>query len=224
MSLVEIDNISKSYLDGDRERRTVLEGLSLSVGKGEFVAVTGPSGCGKTTLLNIIGTLLMPDSGRYVLDGETITGGKADLPELRRLKIGFLFQDHRLIPQYTVLQNVLLPVLARQDGTTPGQEARAMDLLERTGIAHLSGAPASTLSGGEASRAALCRALVMEPLLLLADEPTGQLDEGNGRKIVELMGGLRQQGTAIVMVTHSASTAAAADRILTIRNRTLVED
>lgn len=223
MALIELKQIGKSYPDGASGKRTVLENLSLEVEKGAFVAITGPSGCGKTTLLNILGTLLPPDTGSYRLDGTDVTGEGVDLPAIRNRQIGFLFQDHRLIPQYTVLQNVLLPVLAREN--VPSQEvlASARELLEKTGIGPLAQSPASTLSGGEASRAALCRALVMRPALLLADEPTGQLDQENGRKIVELLRQVKELGTTLVLVTHSAETAAAADRIYTLYDRKLIE-
>lgn len=223
MALIELEDIGRGFLDGAAGWRTVLEGVNLRVEKGEFVAVTGPSGSGKTTLLNILGTLLPPDTGRYLLDGTDVTGTDADLPEIRNRKIGFLFQDHRLVPQYTVLQNVLLPVLARKDAATAREEAYALELLEKTGMKHLSQAPSSTLSGGEASRVALCRALIMRPALLLADEPTGQLDSDNGKRIVELLRQVKQLGSTLVMVTHSAVTAAAADRILTIKDKKLIE-
>lgn len=223
MALIELRQIGKSYPDGASGRRTVLENLSLQVEKGAFVAVTGPSGCGKTTLLNILGTLLPPDTGSYRLDGTDITGEGVDLPAIRNRQIGFLFQDHRLIPQYTVLQNVLLPVLARENVPSEEVLAYARELLEKTGIAPLAQSLASTLSGGEASRAALCRALVMRPALLLADEPTGQLDQENGRKIVELLRQVKELGTTLVLVTHSAETAAAADRIYTLQDRRLIE-
>lgn len=222
MALIELDHIAKQFADGAGRMNPILRDVSFRVEKGEAVAVTGPSGCGKTTLLRILGTLLRPDGGTYRLDG---ADPFADRETVRNRKIGFVFQDHRLLPQYTVLQNILLPCLASQEAATAAQVDWARALMERTGIAALADQYPATLSGGEASRAALCRALIRKPLLVLADEPTGQLDTDTAQLILALLLELvREQGTTLLMVTHSEETAATAGRRLRIVNRTVVED
>jgi ABC-type lipoprotein export system ATPase subunit len=208
-------DIEKSFPDGSN-RNQVLRGVNLAVAKGEFVAVTGESGSGKTTLLNILGTLTMPDNGRYLLDGNVITGETATI---RNRKIGFVFQEHRLAPQYTVLQNILLPTLATQKKSTSEQIQYAEYLMSLTEIATLAHRLPATISGGEASRVALCRALIMKPVLLLADEPTGQLDSRNAQNIVALLKKVnRATGVTILMVSHSLEATAEAGRILTLKD------
>jgi len=222
--MVQLINIWKSFADGER-RRATLRDVNLSVAKGEFVAVTGASGAGKTTLLSILGTLTTPDSGQYLLNNENVFGGlkvsdnRVSVCEIRNRKIGFVFQEHRLLPQLTVLQNILLPTLAVQNKATKEQSEYASYLMSLTGIASLANREAPTLSGGEASRTALCRALIMKPLLLLADEPTGQLDSENARNIVSLLKTLNAEtGTTVVLVSHSQETVAAADKIYTLKD------
>jgi ABC-type lipoprotein export system ATPase subunit len=189
----------------------------MYVNKGEFVAVKGASGSGKTTLLLILGTLLMPDSGSYLFDGKEMNTPGVDYSAVRNRHIGFMFQDHRLLPQFTALENILLPVLAYRRKANDEETAYAHRLMELTGVAGVSGQYPDTLSGGESSRIALCRALMMKPLMLLADEPTGQLDAGNSRKIVSLLSEINQTlQTSIVMVTHSDEMASEAHRILTL--------
>ncbi|MDR3194617.1 MAG: ABC transporter ATP-binding protein [Tannerella sp.] len=217
--MIRLSNITKTFPDGSSSRNAVLRGIDMQTEKGAFVAITGASGSGKTTLLSILGTLMRPDGGSYLLDGvEMLTGG-ADHSTVRNRQIGFVFQEHRLLPQCSVLDNILLPTLAAQSKATDGQAAHARLLMEMTGIAALAGRYPSTLSGGEASRTALCRALVMKPLLLLADEPTGQLDAANARNIVSLLSDINQSlGTTLVMVTHSDGVAAAAQKTFTLVN------
>lgn len=216
MEILSLDKISKSYSDGEGRMRPVLVGVSLSLSEGEFLAVTGPSGSGKTTLLKIIGTLLEPDSGKCLICGQDVSG-YADLPILRNKMIGFVFQDHRLLPQLTVLQNVLLPALAVDNEVPDPIKDYAISLLEYAGISDLSAKYPGTISGGEASRAALCRALVMKPKLILADEPTGQLDRENALNVAALLKKVsRDFGTGVVMVTHSDEVAAVADRTLSL--------
>lgn len=222
--MVQLINIWKSFADGER-RRATLRDVNLSVAKGEFVAVTGASGAGKTTLLSILGTLTTPDSGQYLLNNENVFGGlkvsdnRVSVCEIRNRKIGFVFQEHRLLPQLTALQNILLPTLAVQNKATKEQSEYASYLMSLTGIASLANREAPTLSGGEAGRTALCRALIMKPLLLLADEPTGQLDSENARNIVSLLKTLNAEtGTTVVLVSHSQETVAAADKIYTLKD------
>jgi len=191
----------------------------MSVGKGEFIAVRGASGSGKTTLLSILGTLLLPDGGSYVLGGMEIYTPGVDYSAVRNQKLGFVFQDHRLMPQLTALENILLPTLAFRNKADERQTDYARKLMELTGIAAVARQYPATLSGGEACRAALCRALIMKPLVVLADEPTGQLDAENARNVAALLAKVNKElGTTIVMVTHSDETADIAGRILTLKD------
>ena len=189
----------------------------MSIEKGDFVAIRGASGSGKTTLLSILGTLLLPDEGSYVLDNVQINTPGVDYSAVRNQKLGFVFQDHRLMPQLTALENILLPTLAFQNKADDLQIDYAKQLMELTGITSVANQYPETLSGGEASRVALCRALIMKPFCILADEPTGQLDAENARNIALMLAKIHKElGTTIVMVTHSDETAGVANRILTL--------
>ena len=218
--MIELENITKRFADGQRAL-TVLDGLSLQVDEGEFIAITGESGAGKTTLLNILGTLVSPDEGRYLIRGKeaspnpTDRGGLTErICQLRNKEIGFVYQDHRLLPQFTVLQNILLPTLATKSASTEEEEQRAMELLEFMGIAALKDSPVTQLSGGEQTRVAICRALINQPAILLADEPTGQLDAANAQTIAKLFQQVNTQlHTTIIMATHSAEMAKVAQKI-----------
>jgi ABC-type lipoprotein export system ATPase subunit len=218
--MIELENITKRFADGQRAL-TVLDGLSLQVEEGEFIAITGESGAGKTTLLNILGTLVSPDEGRYLIRGEEASPNPSDrgglterICQLRNKEIGFVYQDHRLLPQFTVLQNILLPTLATKSASTEEEEQRAMELLEFMGIAALKDSPVTQLSGGEQTRVAICRALINQPAILLADEPTGQLDAANAQTIAKLFQQVNNQlHTTIIMATHSAEMAKVAKTI-----------
>ena len=215
---IRLSGITKFFQDGIAHQNKVLRGIELSVGRGEFVAVKGASGSGKSTLLSILGTLLMPDSGSYLFEKKEINTPNVEHSVVRNRYIGFMFQDHRLLPQFTALENILLPVLVYRQKTDEEDTAYARRLMEITGVSEVSGRYPVTLSGGEAARIALCRSLIMKPLLLLADEPTGQLDADNSRKIALLLAEINQTlHTAIVMVTHSDEMASAAHRILTLK-------
>ena len=217
MALIELVAIQKSFHDGDNRLNHVLRGVNLHVEQRDFVAIKGASGSGKTTLLSILGTLLPPDSGRYFLNGQEITNGLVNLASVRNRQIGFVFQDHRLLAPYTVKENILLPLLADATQVEAAAEARAEELMRLTRIERLANAYPATLSGGEASRVAVCRALIRQPLLLLADEPTGQLDRENAQNIASLFKELNQTlGTTILMVTHSDETSAYAKSILNL--------
>ena len=214
--MIELKNITKRFADGQRAL-TVLDDLSLKVDEGEFIAITGESGAGKTTLLNILGTLIPADEGFYLIrDEEVVTTEKDSLERichLRNKEIGFVYQDHRLLPQFTVWQNILLPTLATKSGSTEEEEQRAMELLEFTGIIALKDSPVTQLSGGEQTRVAICRALINQPSILLADEPTGQLDAANAQTIAQLFQQVNiQLHTTIIMATHSAEMAKVAQR------------
>jgi ABC-type lipoprotein export system ATPase subunit len=218
MHIIKLSNIIKSYEDGENRLNCVLRGITMEIEKGEFVAVKGPSGSGKTTLLSILGTLLPPDSGSYLLNETEMVSTAADHSEIRNKQIGFVFQDHRLMPQLTALENILLPTLAGKSETAAEERDYAGQLMKLTRISGIVNQYPHTLSGGEASRVAVCRALIMKPSLLLADEPTGQLDTENARNIARLLTDIHNNlHTTIVMVTHSDEISAAAHRILTLK-------
>lgn len=223
MTLIRLTDIEKSFRDGQRGVRRVLQGVNLSLDQGELVSIRGVSGSGKTTLLSILGTTLKPDAGYYIFDGRDITT-LADNSSLRSREIGFLFQDHRLMPQYTAWENILLPVLASASRSTVDDEAYARELMALLGIEHLTDQYPTTLSGGEASRVALCRALIRKPKLLLADEPTGQLDTENAHQVASLLEKINGRlHTTIVVVTHSEALAEVAHRRLILRDGVLNE-
>lgn len=206
--MIEVHDIRKSY--GALE---VLKGVSLRVARGEVVSVTGPSGAGKTTLLQIIGTLSAPDSGSVTIDGEEVTRlSDARLSDFRNRKIGFVFQFHRLLPEFTALENIMLPALiARRDKAEAEREAA--ELLRMMGLAQRATHKPAALSGGEQQRVAIARALVNRPSLLLADEPSGNLDSKNREEIHALFFRLRDElGQTTVIVTHDDSLASMADR------------
>ncbi len=221
---IELQNISKSFSDGNKGTRVVLDGLSLQLQKGDFVAITGKSGSGKTTLLSILGALQSPDSGMCSIGGVDVTDPKAPLDEIRNRQIGFVFQDHRLLPQYTARENILLPLLAQEDKVSQDKEDYALELMERMGIVKVMNQLPETLSGGEKARVAICRALIQQPDLLLADEPTGQLDTETSRQIMNLFKEINQElGKTIVMVTHAEDLAHTAHRIYQLREGKLTE-
>jgi lipoprotein-releasing system ATP-binding protein len=226
MSLISLSHISKSYHDpGSGNVVPVLRDVSLTIEAGESVAIVGPSGCGKSTLLNILGTLDVPDQGDYHFEGRNIAGSPAaQLAALRSEKVGFIFQLHHLMPQCTVLENVLLPTLAlksKPDAATLQQRAEA--LLKSVGLQdRLSWKPAQ-LSGGERQRVAVVRALINQPKVILADEPTGALDEKNAESLTSLLLELQQTtGTTLVMVTHHPAQAARMGRTLKLHEGMLV--
>lgn len=225
MSLLSLSHVSKSYREpGSDAVVPVLRDVSLEIAAGESVAIVGPSGCGKSTLLNLLGTLDAPDAGEYVFDGESVAGCAPErLAELRSGKIGFIFQLHHLMPQCTVLENVLLPTLALK--IRPAAEVlkkRAESLLAAVGLQdRLSWKPAQ-LSGGERQRVAVVRALINEPKVILADEPTGALDEKNAEALTTLLLDLsKTMGVSLVMVTHHPAQAARMGRVLTMHEGTL---
>ena len=221
MPLLQLDGISKSYpaASGSAELR-ILTGINLEVERGESVAIIGPSGSGKSTLLNIIGTLDRPTGGTIALDGQELTKlDELDLADARNRKIGFIFQGHHLLPQCSVLENVLVPTLASKDkslrSTAP---ERARKLLERVGLgARLDHRPGQ-LSGGERQRVAVVRALINEPVLLLADEPTGALDRASAENLGQLLVDLnRERNLTLIVVTHALDLAGRMQRQYELR-------
>lgn len=223
MALIRLTDVEKSFRDGRDGVRRVLRGVNLTLDEGEMVSVRGVSGSGKTTLLSVLGTTLKADAGFYIFDGEDVTK-RADNTALRSEKIGFLFQDHRLMPQYTAWENILLPVLATASHSTEEDEQYARELMALLGIEQLADQYPTTLSGGEASRVALCRALIRKPKLLLADEPTGQLDRENATQVAALLEMVNKRlKTTIIVVTHSEELAEAAARRFVLREGVLDE-
>lgn len=229
--MFQLINITKQYADGSGIRK-VLDGLSLQVDDGDFVSITGESGSGKTTLLSILGTLITPDEGTYSYEGGSekwiIKGSDPliiqaeQLSVIRNKQIGIVFQDHRLLPQFTAIQNILLPCLADKDSVSDTATKKAEELMQFMGITSLKDKYVTNLSGGEKTRVAICRALINEPRLLLADEPTGQLDEANAKIIAELFKKINAElHTTIVMVTHSDEMAKVANKHYHLHNGTL---
>jgi len=221
--IVQTHSLSKAYSNGADIR--ALEDVTLSIEGGEFVAISGSSGSGKSTLLNLIGTLDHPTSGQIIIDGVDVTTLKGNvLADFRREKIGFVFQLFNLIPELTALENALMPLLPYQRGLGFKLQDRARELLERMGLGerlhHLPG----QLSGGEQQRVAIARALVNHPRLILADEPTGNLDTQNGVDVINLLRQLnREKGLTLVLVTHDSLLATQADRVLYLKDGRLME-
>jgi ABC-type lipoprotein export system ATPase subunit len=221
--IVQITGLCKTY--GDGAAVPALIDVSLSIPSGKFLAICGPSGSGKSTLLNLIGTLDHPTSGRLIVDGVDINSLKGDsLADFRRAKIGFVFQLFNLVPALTALENVMLPLLPYQRGLSFKLEKRAQELLESLGLRerlhHLPG----QLSGGEQQRVAIARALINYPKLILADEPTGNLDSQSGEEIGRLLRHLnRDLGLTVLLVTHDANIAAYADQVVHLRDGRHIE-
>ena len=223
MSLLKLTNISKSYpaadLSGGATQISILSGIDLELARGESLAIIGPSGSGKSTLLNIIGTLDRPTAGSVRLgDQELTTLSDLELAEVRNRKIGFIFQGHHLLPQCSVIENVLVPTLASNDkelrATAP---ARARELLKRVGLAGRLEHRPGQLSGGERQRVAVVRALINDPMLLLADEPTGALDRTSAQNLSQLLVELNQErNVTLIVVTHALDLAAKMKRTLEI--------
>ena len=217
-------DLSKSFREGD-QNRTVLKGASACIARGELIAVLGKSGSGKSTLLNLISGIDRVDHGQVIVDGQDLTALSDRQRTLyRRNHIGFIFQFFNLIPTLTVIENVSLP-LELSGATVQEARPRAKQILESVGLWDRGDAFPDNLSGGEQQRVAIARALVHDPLLVLADEPTGNLDEDTGRQVLALLDHLtRQAGKNLILVTHSREAASYADRILTLREGKLVEN
>jgi len=222
--LVELRALTKSYPEGGGER-VVFRDLSAGIRRGETVALLGRSGSGKSTLLNLIGGIDLPTAGEVLLDGTNLTALSEQRRTLfRRRHIGLVFQSFNLIPTLTVIENLLLPL--ELNGRTGGRaRAAALDLLDRVGLADRAGTYPDRLSGGEQQRVAVARAVIHDPVILLADEPTGSLDAETGTRVLELLVGLaRNDGRTMVVVTHSNAVARAADRVLVLRDARLSEE
>ncbi len=224
--LLEIKNLTKTYGAPDGgDAVAVLRGVELNVAAGETVAITGPSGSGKSTVLNIVGALDRADAGEVLVEGRDVAKlGEAEVAVYRSTTVGFIFQLHHLLPQCTVLENVLVPTLAQPGGDRGELRARAEALLESVGLKHRTGHRPGQLSGGERQRVAVARALINQPKLLLADEPTGALDRVNAGRLVDLLVEMnRAQGVAVIMVTHAPELAGRMGRVVELVDGKLVE-
>ena len=222
--MISFKHLAKVYRT-DEVETTALRDINLDVGKGEFVAVMGPSGCGKSTFLNIVGMLDAPSGGEYWFDGQNIAGyGESRLAELRKSAIGFVFQSFNLIDELNVQENVELALLYHSDVPAGERRDRAAQALERMKIGHRARHMPAQLSGGQQQRVAIARAVVARPKLILADEPTGNLDTVNGEEVMQLLTQLNDEGTTIVMVTHSHSHAQYAHRIVNLLDGAIITE
>ena len=219
----QMRGICKAYRMGDEDMQ-VLSDVDLDITPGEFLSVLGPSGSGKSTLMNIIGCLDTATSGQYILHGENIQDmNEAQLAHMRCHEIGFIFQNHQLLPRLTALKNVELPLIYAGVGPRE-RKRRAMEMLDRVGLSHRMGHYPNQLSGGQAQRVAIARAMVGNPSILLADEPTGALDQKTGRQVMALFRELNDEGRTIIMITHDTGIAQNARRIVHIIDGVLTEE
>ena len=224
--LIQLSDIHKSYNQGLPNEAEVLHGLSLRIDSAEFIALIGPSGSGKSTLLNIVGLLERATSGSYLIQGEE-TGGLTDagLTLRRRTTLGFVFQFHHLLPAFTALENVTLPALIREGRVSPAERDRARAVLTAVGLEHAMDKRPGELSGGMQQRVAIARALVLEPPLVLADEPTGNLDTAASDEVFALMRRMHaQRKISFLIVTHDPRLAARCDRVIEIVDGRIVRD
>lgn len=218
--MIELKDITKTYEDGGKTQ--ALKGVSLSIKKGEFVAVMGPSGSGKSTLMHIIGALDIPTTGTYDLDDEAVQELDDDrLSDIRNRKIGIVFQAFNLLARMSLLKNVALPLAYANDAT---REQKAKEVLTRVGLADQMNKLPNEISGGQKQRVAIARALITNPSIILADEPTGNLDSKTGDEIMHFFQELNEQGHTIIMVTHEHDIAAHAGRVVTLRDGLISED
>ena len=221
--LIRLENLYKIYHPGPQEVRA-LDGVSLSVEAGEFVAIVGHSGSGKSTLMNMLGCLDTPTSGAYFLEGRDVSRLRDDeLSEIRNVQIGFIFQGFNLIPGLDALANVELPLLYRGIGKNQRRQL-AMDALRRVGLAERLHHRPAEMSGGQQQRVAIARAIAARPPLLLADEPTGNLDTRSGREVMDILWDLHAEGRTIILITHDEGIASSAQRIVRIQDGKVLED
>ena len=214
--MLKLENINKVYRT-DEVETTALNQVSMEVNSGEFLAIMGPSGCGKSTLLNIIGMLDSPDKGAYLFQGENIASySESQLSDIRKANIGFIFQNFNLIDQLSVAENVELALLYHRNISAAERRQKVELAMEKMNISHRSRHMPGQLSGGQQQRVAVARALVAEPALILADEPTGNLDSQHGEEVMGMLSDLHRGGATILMVTHSETHAAYASRIVNL--------
>ncbi|MFZ1042765.1 MAG: ABC transporter ATP-binding protein [Anaerolineales bacterium] len=225
--IIELRDLSKVYQMGEENIVKALDHINLEIHEGEFVSIMGPSGSGKSTLMNIVGCLDHPTSGQYFLDGEDVSHlNKVQTALIRNHKIGFVFQSYNLLARMTALHNVILPmVYSRFKKTSHAErEKRGQETLEMVGLGKRINHLPKELSGGQQQRVAIARALINDPVLILADEPTGNLDTRSGEEIMDLLHTLHLKGRTIVMVTHNPETAVHADRVIHVRDGIIAKD
>ncbi|HCW06057.1 MAG TPA: macrolide ABC transporter ATP-binding protein [Cytophagales bacterium] len=223
-NLIVVTNLVKTYQTGDVEVKA-LRNVSLTIDRGDFVAIMGASGSGKSTFMNILGCLDIPTSGEYFLDGVNILQlNKNQLAELRNKKIGFIFQSFNILSRTSAIENVELPLLYNGKVTAKERRARALQALKSVGLADRSGSMPNQLSGGQQQRVAIARALVNEPLVILADEPTGNLDSRTSYEIMDIFQSLNERGITIVMVTHEPDIAQFARRGISFRDGKIIQE
>lgn len=222
--MITLKHVSKVYRTSEVET-TALKNIDFHVSAGEFVAVMGPSGCGKSTFLNIVGMLDVPSHGDYVFDGVNIAGySESQLTELRKSALGFVFQSFNLIDELNVFENVELALLYHREVSREERKMRVKQALDRVKIAHRAKHMPQQLSGGQQQRVAIARAVVARPKLILADEPTGNLDTANGEEVMQLLTELNEAGTTVVMVTHSHAHAEYAHRIVNMLDGSIITE
>jgi len=224
--IIDICDMKKIYGMGDSEV-AALNGIQIDIGEGEFVAVMGPSGSGKSTLMNIIGCLDRPTSGSYKLDGEDVSNlSREELAKIRNHKLGFIFQSYNLLPKMTAVENVMLPMMyQRVNNVNPAdRRKKGIEALDQVGLANRANHHPMELSGGQQQRVAIARALINDPVLILADEPTGNLDTKSSYEIMDLLHKLHERGRTLVMVTHEPDIARQMSRIVHIRDGKLAQD
>lgn len=221
--MIKLNKLSKVYRTDEIES-TALNEVSFEINQGEFVSIMGPSGCGKSTLLNILGMLDKPESGSYEFLGNQIAQlNEKGRSEVRKANIGFIFQNFNLIDELTVFENIELPLIYNKVSSSE-RKIRVNELIEKIGIAHRASHYPQQLSGGQQQRVAVARALITKPPLILADEPTGNLDSSHGNEVMELMCELNEAGTTIIMVTHSAHDASYSNRIINLLDGQIVSE
>ena len=224
MSLIRLDNVYKIYGEGRENQVNALDGVTLEINQGEFVAIIGTSGSGKSTMMNILGCLDVPTRGEYYLDGIPISQrGRRELELIRSRQIAFIFQGYNLIPSLSVWQNVALPMLYQKVPLTQ-RKVRAMEALERVEIAAKADYRPGQLSGGQQQRVAIARAIAARSPVLMADEPTGALDSKTGAQVLALMREMNRTGTTVILITHDNGIAAQADRTVRVKDGKIVHD
>ena len=224
MSLIRLDNVYKIYGEGRENQVNALDGVTLEINQGEFVAIIGTSGSGKSTMMNILGCLDVPTRGEYYLDGIPISQrGRRELELIRSRKIAFIFQGYNLIPSLSVWQNVALPMTYQ--GVPAGErQHRAMDALDAVGITAKAMSRPSQLSGGQQQRVAIARAIATASPIIMADEPTGALDSKTGQQVLDILRGLHRLGTTVILITHDNGIAAKAQRVVRLQDGHIIED
>ena len=222
--LIEIKDLYKIYNEGKESEVRALDGVSLQIDRGEFVAIVGQSGSGKSTLMNVLGCLDIPTYGEYFLNGTDVTAlSDKELARIRNREIGFIFQGYNLIPELTARENVELPLIYQGIGAAQRAEL-AQDALERVGLGSRGGHKPSEMSGGQQQRVAIARAIATHPPIIMADEPTGALDSKTGRHVLEILRDLYRGGTTVILITHDDGIAATARRVVRLSDGKIVAD